>query len=120
MGDLSEHFSRSEFRCHHCGRIVDPPSSFIAKLEDLRRRIGRALPVVSGYRCEVHNRAVGGKRRSRHLRGDAADFPSGLVTVDQARSSGLRGIGLCNGWVVHVDNRWAPRAVTFADCPKGR
>lgn len=115
MGDLSQHFDKAEFRCRHCGVVKTPPSTFIAKLEALRRRAGRALPVLSGYRCAVHNRAVGGKRFSRHRVGDAADIPEGLVHSDQAVAAGMRGVGVRNGWVVHVDDRPRRTALIFAD-----
>jgi uncharacterized protein YcbK (DUF882 family) len=118
MGDLSPHFSASEFRCHHCGSVgergIDP--RLVAVLEHLRALDGRALSVVSGYRCPVHNKAVGGASRSQHLLGRAADILGGRFTVAQARRAGARGIGHCDGWVVHIDVRDVARAVTFVDC----
>lgn len=117
MGDLSEHFSRSEFSDRRTGAQKGPPLELVWRLEDLRRRIGRPLPILSGYRTPATNRAVGGVRFSRHLRGDAADIPAGLVTVDQALASGFRGIGVRGGWVVHVDVRSARRPVIFSERP---
>lgn len=42
-------------------------------LEPLRRRVGRVI-VISGYRCQKLNKAVGGVWNSQHLKGEAADI----------------------------------------------
>jgi hypothetical protein len=115
MGDLSEHFSRHEFADRRTGELRGPDEELVAILERLRRRIGRPLPIVSGYRSAATNRAVGGASRSQHRLGRAADIPSGLVTVDQAIGCGARGIGVRKGWVVHVDSRRTLRPVIFQD-----
>lgn len=116
MGDLSPHFNRREFACHHCGKIIDPPPSLLASLEALRAMLGRPIRIVSGTRCAAHNRAVGGARHSRHLLGDAADLEPGLgVTVHQAQQCGFHGIGYRSRdrRVVHVDMR--PTPAVFVD-----
>lgn len=82
-----------------------PPLELVWRLEALRNRIGRPLPIVSGYRNPTHNRAVGGARFSRHLVGDAVDIPAGLVQVHEAVGVGFHGIGVRGGWVVHMDTR---------------
>lgn len=113
MGDLSPHFSRHEFGCHHCGRAdVDP--HLVSHLERLRAIVDRPLVVVSGYRCPYWNARVGGARASWHLRGKAADLRRGYATVAQARQAGFTGIGHRGGWAVHVDVRPGPR-VEFPD-----
>jgi uncharacterized protein YcbK (DUF882 family) len=43
-------------------------------LEPAREKLGGAIIVNSGYRCERHNKAVGGVANSQHLRGEAADI----------------------------------------------
>lgn len=116
MGDLSAHFDRAEFLVD--GRpdpTADPPAELVWRLEDLRTRIGRPLPLLSWRRSPTYNRAVGGRGHSWHLRGMAVDIPSKLVTVDQARASGFRGIGHRNGWVVHLDVRPWHSVVIFPD-----
>lgn len=85
-------------------------------LEQLRALDDRPLPVLSGIRSTATNRAVGGARGSLHLRGAAADIPSGRYTVAQAVSAGARGVGHCGGWVVHVDTRRTRLPVIFEDC----
>lgn len=117
MGDLSPHFSESEFRCKcgtpdHVPHPVQVHTDLVDALERLRRICdNRPLQIRSGHRCAVHNRHVGGARRSRHLIGDAADIPFGYATVEQAKEAGFRGIGSMRGWAVHVDmgpvRRWS-------------
>lgn len=113
MGDLSAHFDSSEFRCKgfglrghqasKCPRNVDP--AIVWLLERIRHDIGRALPIISGNRCDWYQRHIGGVADSQHERQRAADLPHGLVTENIARRAGVTGIGLRGGWVVHVDAR---------------
>ena len=72
MGDLSRNFSRSEFACPHCGK-AEIDSLLVAALQRIRDRAGPVV-VTSGYRCPVHNEAVGGVKNSQHLYGKAADI----------------------------------------------
>jgi zinc D-Ala-D-Ala carboxypeptidase len=113
MGDLSPHFSRSELWCHHCHQLK-LADTLVPRLELLRARVGTPLPILSGYRCPVHNRQVGGAPHSLHLGGAAADFKPGLVRPTQAESAGFRGIGVHEGWCVHADVRPGP-IVIFQD-----
>lgn len=119
MGDLSAHFSRWEFADRRAGEaFYSPPSELVERLEVVRRGIGRPLPIVSGHRSAATNRAVGGARRSFHLSGRAVDIPSGLVRPADAIRAGFTGIGVCDGWVVHLDIRPATRPLIFKDCPR--
>jgi uncharacterized protein YcbK (DUF882 family) len=113
MGDLSEHFDRSEFACHHCGRLDFVSCELVAGLEELRSIVGRPIVIVSGYRCRVHNRAVGGAARSQHVLGRAADLQPRIATPEQAKRAGFKGIGTRGPWVVHVDVRGAPATWTY-------
>lgn len=105
MTRLSAHFDSHEFGCHHCGKVVGPAPELVQVLEKIRAITGQPLKVVSGTRCAVHNRAVGGAKASRHLHGDAADIPPGRATVAQAAAAGAVGIGRKGKWAVHVDTR---------------
>lgn len=120
MGDLSPHFDSSEFRDHRDHSLKGPSPRLIELLERIRAAIERPLPIVSGYRSEATNRRVGGARNSRHLLGEAADIPSGLVSVSTAVAAGAGGIGVCGLWVVHVDCRPMARPMIFEDCSKGQ
>jgi Peptidase M15 len=74
VGDLSAHFSVSEFACKcGCGsKDVDP--ELIQKLERLRNLLRVPLVIDSGVRCKTYNAKVGGKPNSAHLTGEAADL----------------------------------------------
>ena len=43
-------------------------------LEPARSAYGMPIYVNSGYRCSIHNAAVGGASGSQHKQGEAADF----------------------------------------------
>lgn len=101
------HFSAKEFACSCCGQSnMDP--SFIQALEKYRVLCGNhPIQVNSGYRCEKHNREVGGASQSQHVEGLAADVVVQGLTAKQmyeiANSSGLfGGVGYYSNRV-HLD-----------------
>lgn len=71
---VSEHFRRIEFACHcGCGfAAVDV--ELLELLEDVRNHFNAPVHVNSGCRCLAHNREVGSKDSSKHVRGIAADI----------------------------------------------
>lgn len=103
-GQLSEHFHSREFACPHCGVAV-VRADLVQLLEHLRSVSGRPLHIVSGYRCPVHNKSVGGAANSMHMYGAAADLPAGAIALATARSSGAVGIGHKGLSAIHVDVR---------------
>lgn len=122
MGDLTKNFSRSEFKCGHCGRLDVLNDDFVRCLQRLRDIVGKPLVIISGYRCCAGNASVGGTRYSQHLFGRAADIPAGYATARQCNRAGFSGVGLRAGKVVHVDltpETWNPEAYraffTFKD-----
>ena len=74
---LSKNFDSSEFDCSCggcCGGGKDINSFLIKLLEKLRSDCGDyPLNINSGYRCALHNLAVGGATKSQHVLGNAAD-----------------------------------------------
>lgn len=105
MPQLTPHFHSDEFLDSGSRARRDPPTMLLGVLEHLRGQIGRPLRIVSGYRTPETNKRVGGAADSRHVHGDAADIPTGLVRLHQAEAAGATGIGTKDGWVLHVDVR---------------
>jgi len=71
---MSEHFKPEEFMCHcGCGENKVNPK-LIELLERIRISFGKPIKIVSGHRCEKHNKECGGKPHSQHLLGNAADI----------------------------------------------
>lgn len=72
------YFSPAEFACKCGGLCSGYPAQMdttVVKIADrARAHFGAPGTVVSGLRCELHNRNVGGVANSRHLRGKAIDL----------------------------------------------
>ena len=74
-----KHFRIQEFVCH-CGCEMPAEArqnieALVADvLDPLREAYGKPIYVNSGYRCEKHNKAVGGVPKSQHMLGQAADI----------------------------------------------
>ena len=108
MGDLSKHFSRSEFQCKHCTKFINVPA-LIALLEDAREHFGRSITINSGTRCQEHNKVVGGEDHSYHLTGQAADIVVEGISPDAVwhffkNTMNHGGLGRYSTWT-HVDVR---------------
>ena len=107
---FSEHFSKSEFACHHCGQVGNIHPKLIELLEKLRTNCGKPIHINSGYRCPIHNANVGGVKNSQHVLGTAADLaiPSGMSFDDfkfYVEQLPFDGIGLYPNDFIHVDVR---------------
>ena len=70
---LSENFTRAEMECPCCFQCIILPD-FMFRLQRLRTKMDRPMYVNSGFRCPLHNTAIGGAKKSRHLEGIAADI----------------------------------------------
>lgn len=108
----TKNFALEEFACPCCGE-VKISQKLIDQVQWVRDRIaedlGREVPVfvTSGYRCPKHNKEVGGKENSQHLKGEAADLTcqeiEKLYSVCAQRFQAV-GDGRSRGFV-HVDTR---------------
>lgn len=87
MGNISRHFSYSEFEKSHTAKargfsnVIPSPGVkeavrelTLSVLQPLRNAWGKPLIIRSGYRCPRLNAAVGGVPTSQHLKGEAADI----------------------------------------------
>lgn len=98
-------------------RAVDLALAF----EEVRELYGKPITVLSGYRSEKHNRAIGGARFSQHVQGRALDLrpPDGVpleMFWHDIRSNawrfGIRGIGKYKTFI-HIDVRPSDRLVIW-------
>ena len=74
---INEYFKYSEFDCK-CGKCERPkgvPSDeLIEILTTIRKHYNQPVIINSGYRCEAHNKKVGGSPNSQHFKGSAVDI----------------------------------------------
>jgi len=91
---MSKHFSREELvrcfrengaRCKEC-RLAQPAKQLPYGIEEnlqalvsnvlepVRELLGKPIVVNSGFRCPIHNVAVGGGANSQHMKGEAVDI----------------------------------------------
>ena len=78
MAKDTKNFKVSEFACRcGCGRNkID--QRVLNMAQAIRDELGVPVRVNSGYRCEEHNRRVGGVKNSKHTLGLAADLSCSL------------------------------------------
>lgn len=88
MGNISSHFSLSEFGLpaakaarHGCAGAEYPPewvearlAPLVRALEVIRAEFGKPIRIISAYRPLPYNRALGSEDTSQHVQGRAADF----------------------------------------------
>lgn len=102
MGDLTKNFSEWEFRCRHCGK-GHVKKDLVKRLQKLRDRIGIPITINSGYRCPLHNTAIGSSDTSAHLSGFAADIVCrDMFVLLRAAIKEFDRIGI-GGEYIHVD-----------------
>ena len=108
---MTPNFKKEELACK-CGCGFLPKPDFIEKIQHLRERYGRAMPVTSAARCSDHNAKVSGTGRSGpHTTGRAIDIAvSGGDAIELIRLAlvlGFTGIGVNqkgSGRFIHLDD----------------
>lgn len=106
---LSKDFTLEEFAvsASHKGLVRPVPAPLKPRIERLvkvglqpvRDRLKRPMRILSGYRSEELNKAVGGSPTSQHVLGEAADFTCDDIegafkdVLAMIRGGELRGIG---------------------------
>lgn len=113
MGDISPHFSKDEFTCKcGCGQNWIKASLIVA-LEQLRMLGPEPIFILSGYRCNQDNAAVGGVGHSQHKEGTAADLRIIGLNLQQMYDRAKRVPEFLNGGIgvypgdsfIHLDVR---------------
>jgi len=134
MGDLSTHFSQSEFNCKCCGRSHAVSQLLINRLEKMFTIMdAKAIYVNSGYRCESN---PWGSKTDAHRKGIAADIKvqkkdgswyTSWDIAEVAERLGFGGIGLMLPDSCHVDtrdtepyvnNHWFGNEYAYGNTPK--
>ena len=83
------YFEETDFKCHcGCGQATIH-HELLNMLNVARWKAGVPFFVKSGYRCEAHNKSVGGSRTSSHLKGLAADIAIKSSTARMQIIAGL-------------------------------
>jgi len=86
MKYVAPYVLRSEFECRCCGQLPfdfnelnpsEPFKELFGAFSAIRTAWGSPISIISGYRCQAHNNAVGGERMSAHLFGLALDLAVG-------------------------------------------
>ena len=73
MAENTKNFKVSEFACKHCGENkID--QRVLNMCQEIRDYLNVPVRINSGYRCEIHNKNVGGVKGSKHTKGFAADL----------------------------------------------
>ena len=103
---VTPHFKLSELACPCCG-LFNMGREVLRFLEDVRSSFDRDMIVNSGVRCEKHNKKVGGKPDSNHLRGEAVDIKCDnsflrAKLIRAAIKHGVQGIGVYQTFI-HLD-----------------
>lgn len=119
-GKVSPHFRFKEFACKCDGargcRGVVIDRLLLEALEALKATHYKNTPlkITSAYRCEFHNRAVGGAKNSQHLKGRAADINAKALRNSPWPKT-IKGIGYrkSDHKVIHVDARRTVSRVTW-------
>ena len=104
---LSKNFHLREYECK-CGKcpetLVD--LDHIKKLQVLREDLASSIKITSAYRCEAHNKKIGGSPKSQHKEGTATDIQVKNMSPDEVADACEKfdGLGRYDTFT-HVDSR---------------
>lgn len=91
MTDHTEHFSRDELKCTHCGKCF-MDEFFMKKIESARVLTGFPWIVNSAYRCTAYDAEIGGE--GNHPTGMAMDIHFDNSSQLYELIFSLRGVGI--------------------------
>ena len=76
MTRLTDHFTKEEFDCQcGCGNgDIIISENLVFELECVRVHYGKPMRINSGIRCLSHNRKIGSRDTSSHIKGLAVDI----------------------------------------------
>lgn len=104
-----KHFTVKELRCKCCGQL--PPEAkenleaLVAHVLDPARELfGEPIHVNSGFRCPLHNAAVGGTAKSQHILGEATDITAGSPAENLVLARLIAQLGNYDQIILYVHN----------------
>jgi len=104
---MSRYFKNEEFTCKcGCG-LNNFDKETLISLDIAREFADTPFVINSGCRCEKHNKAVGGKETSSHLKGFAVDIKA-ITSIQRSRIlhglvlAGFTRIGIAKSFI-HAD-----------------
>lgn len=101
------YFPPSELECK-CGCGLNNFSPVLLKvINEIRKRLGRALIVKSACRCHSHNMIEGGKETSDHLTGEGVDLKAihshtRYIVISTALEYGITRLGTRYKTFIHL------------------
>jgi zinc D-Ala-D-Ala carboxypeptidase len=113
---MTKNFSANELGCK-CGCGMLPKQSSVDRLQRVRDRYGRPMPVSSGARCAAHNQRVSSSGpHGPHTTGRAFD-----IAVRGADAHRLLRIALEEGFVgIGINQKGNSRFIHLDDLEEGR
>lgn len=72
--NVSTHFKYREYACKDGSEPIIIAKALVNLLENIRVHFNAPVTITSGYRTPAHNKAVGGRPLSYHMKGMAADI----------------------------------------------
>jgi uncharacterized protein YcbK (DUF882 family) len=109
MGDISTHFNRSEYACK-CGCGFDAVDKELNSIQEKTRDKFGPIHNNCACRCLEHNRSIGSKDTSQHIKGMAVDFYINGVELQEIKDYvetlliDRGGIGIYDTFI-HIDVR---------------
>jgi uncharacterized protein YcbK (DUF882 family) len=87
---------------------INMDANFLSMLDDARHMADIPFKINSGYRTQEHNSKVGGKDKSSHIVGKAADISCSTsrerwIIITALQDAGFNRIGIANNFI-HVDS----------------
>ncbi len=113
-----KYFKIEEFKCKcGCGRAEMMPTT-LEKLDKARELANIPFKITSGYRCDKHNKAVGGKSEGAHTSGYAVDIeastsPARIAIVKALLEVGFARLGIANNFIHADDDPTKPQKVMW-------
>lgn len=103
---MPDNFHLNEFSCPCCGGNDIKPE-LVARLDKARDIAGLPFKIDSGWRCEAHNKEVGGEEKSSHMNGWAADIfcassAARFNFLESLQRAGFNRFGIGKNFI-HVD-----------------